>query len=89
MPDGGRMELFGSGGGAVLTERLTATVGAEVPLLGQIPLDIQLREGGDTGVPIVIGQPGTPAAAALSGIAGRLAAVPRGLAGMKLGLQPR
>lgn len=89
MPDGGRMELFGSGGGAVLTERLTATVGAEVPLLGQIPLDIHLREGGDTGVPIVIGQPGTPAAAALSGIASRLAAVPRGLAGMKLGLQPR
>ncbi|GAB5079296.1 Mrp/NBP35 family ATP-binding protein [Arthrobacter sp. AD-310] len=89
MPDGGRMELFGSGGGAVLTSRLSATVGAEVPLLGQIPLDIQLREGGDHGVPIVVGQPGTPAAAALSGIAGRLAAVPRGLAGMKLGLQPR
>lgn len=89
MPDGGRMELFGSGGGAVLTSRLSATVGAEVPLLGQIPLDIQLREGGDHGVPIVVGQPGTPAAAALSGIAGRLAAVPRGLAGMNLGLQPR
>ncbi|MDR6792480.1 Mrp/NBP35 family ATP-binding protein [Pseudarthrobacter oxydans] len=89
MPDGGRMELFGSGGGQVLAGRLTATVGAEVPLLGQIPLDIQLREGGDTGVPIVLGQAGTPAAAALSGIAGQLAAKPRGLAGMKLGLQPR
>ncbi|MFJ6270043.1 Mrp/NBP35 family ATP-binding protein [Pseudarthrobacter oxydans] len=89
MPDGGRMELFGSGGGQVLAGRLTATVGAEVPLLGQIPLDIQLREGGDTGVPIVLGQAGTPAAAALSGIAGELAAKPRGLAGMKLGLQPR
>jgi ATP-binding protein involved in chromosome partitioning len=89
MPDGGRMELFGSGGGQVLAERLTATVGAEVPLLGQIPLDIQLREGGDTGVPIVLGQSGTPAAAALSSIAGRLAAKPRGLSGMKLGLQPR
>jgi ATP-binding protein involved in chromosome partitioning len=89
MPDGGRMELFGSGGGAVLTERLTATVGAEVPLLGQIPLDIQLREGGDHGVPIVIGQPETPAGASLSGIAAKLAAMPRGLAGMKLGLQPR
>jgi ATP-binding protein involved in chromosome partitioning len=89
MPDGGRMELFGSGGGQVLAERLTATVGAEVPLLGQIPLDIQLREGGDAGVPIVLGQSGTPAAAALSGIAGQLAARPRGLAGMKLGLQPR
>ncbi|AUZ35353.1 sodium:proton antiporter [Arthrobacter sp. PGP41] len=89
MPDGGRMELFGSGGGSVLAERLTATVGAEVPLLGQIPLDIRLREGGDSGVPIVLGQADTPAAAALSGIAGRLAAKPRGLAGMKLGLQPR
>lgn len=89
MPDGGRMELFGSGGGQLLAGRLTATVGADVPLLGQIPLDIQLREGGDTGVPIVLGQAGTPAAAALSGIAGQLAAKPRGLAGMKLGLQPR
>ena len=37
MPDGGRMELFGSGGGAVLAERLSATVGTDVPLLGQIP----------------------------------------------------
>ncbi|KRE84226.1 Mrp/NBP35 family ATP-binding protein [Arthrobacter sp. Soil764] len=89
MPDGGRMELFGSGGGAVLTERLSATVGRDVPLLGQIPLDIQLREGGDSGVPIVLGQPGSAGAVALAGIAGQLAAKPRGLAGMKLGLQPR
>jgi ATP-binding protein involved in chromosome partitioning len=89
MPDGGRMELFGSGGGAVLAERLTVTVGSDVPLLGQIPLDILLREGGDAGVPIVLGQPETPAARALSAIAGTLAAKPRGLAGMKLGLQPR
>lgn len=89
MPDGGRMELFGSGGGAVLTERLSAAVGTDVPLLGQIPLDIQLREGGDSGVPIVLGQPGSAGAVALAGIAGQLAAKPRGLAGMKLGLQPR
>ncbi|MCY1674189.1 Mrp/NBP35 family ATP-binding protein [Pseudarthrobacter sp. SL88] len=89
MPDGGRMELFGSGGGAVLAERLTAAVGADVPLLGQIPLDIKLREGGDTGAPIVIGQPDTAAAKALTGIAANLASKPRGLAGMNLGLQPR
>jgi ATP-binding protein involved in chromosome partitioning len=89
MPDGGRMDLFGSGGGAVLAERLTATVGSDVPLLGQIPLDILLREGGDAGSPIVLGQPHTPAAIALAGIAGKLAARPRGLTGMKLGLQPR
>ena len=56
MPDGGRMELFGSGGGAVLAERLSAAVGTDVPLLGQIPLDIQLREGGDAGKPVVLGQ---------------------------------
>lgn len=89
MPDGGRMELFGSGGGAVLASRLAGMVGADVPLLGQIPLDIQLREGGDAGVPIVLGQPATPAADALAGIAGKLAARPRGLAGMHLGVQPR
>ena len=85
MPDGGRMELFGSGGGAVLAERLTATVGADVPLLGQIPLDILLREGGDAGAPIVLSRPETPAAIALNGIAGKLAAKPRGLAGTEAG----
>lgn len=89
MPDGGRMALFGTGGGQSLTERLSAATGNDVPLLGQIPLDILLREGGDTGQPIVLGRPETPAAAALSGIAGQLAAKPRGLTGMSLGLQPR
>ena len=89
MPDGSRMELFGSGGGQLLTERLSTATGTNVPLLGQIPLDILLREGGDSGVPIVLGQPDTPAAAALSGIAGQLASKPRGLTGMKLDVQPR
>lgn len=89
MPDGGRMDLFGTGGGAVLAERLSATVGTEVPLLGQIPLDILLREGGDTGLPIVLSRRETPAASALNGIAGKLAARPRGLTGLSLGLQPR
>lgn len=89
MPDGGRMELFGSGGGQLLTERLSATTGAEIPLLGQIPLDILLREGGDSGEPIVLGRPETPAAAAMTGIAGKLASKPRGLTGLSLGLQPR
>jgi ATP-binding protein involved in chromosome partitioning len=89
MPDGGRMDLFGTGGGEVLAERLSASTGTDVPLLGQIPLDILLREGGDSGNPIVLGGPDTPAAAALSGIAGKLAARPRGLAGMKLDVQPR
>ena len=89
MPDGGRMDLFGTGGGEVLAERLSASTGTDVPLLGQIPLDILLREGGDSGKPIVLGGPDTPAAAALSGIAGNRAARPRGLAGMTRAGQPR
>jgi ATP-binding protein involved in chromosome partitioning len=89
MPDGGRMDLFGSGGGAVLAERLSAAVGSDVPLLGQIPLDIRLREGGDAGKPVVLGASETSAAKALEGIAGMLATRPRGLSGMPLGIQPR
>lgn len=89
MPDGGRMDLFGSGGGAVLAERLSAAVGSDVPLLGQIPLDIRLREGGDAGKPVVLGASETAAAKALEGIAGMLATRPRGLSGMPLGIQPR
>ncbi|MDR6637966.1 P-loop NTPase [Paenarthrobacter nitroguajacolicus] len=89
MPDGGRMELFGSGGGATLAERLSATVDTDVPLLGQIPLDIRLREGGDAGKPVVLAAPETAAAKALEGIASALANRPRGLSGMPLGIQPR
>ncbi|BAS17050.1 protein mrp homolog [Arthrobacter sp. Hiyo8] len=89
MPDGGRMELFGSGGGRVLAERLSAAVGSDVPLLGQIPLDIRLREGGDAGRPVVLTAPETAAAQALQAIAGKLNAKPRGLAGMSLGIQPK
>ncbi|KUM36014.1 Mrp/NBP35 family ATP-binding protein [Arthrobacter sp. EpRS71] len=89
MPDGERMELFGSGGGAILAERLSSAVGTSVPLLGQIPLDIRLREGGDAGKPVVLAAPETAAAKALEGIAASLATRPRGLSGMPLGIQPR
>ncbi|WP_416404404.1 Mrp/NBP35 family ATP-binding protein [Arthrobacter sp. LFS091] len=89
MPDGGRMELFGSGGGATLAARLSAAVDTDVPLLGQIPLDIRLREGGDAGKPVVLAAPETAAAKALEGIASSLATRPRGLSGMPLGIQPR
>lgn len=89
MPDGGRMELFGSGGGAILAERLSAAVGSEVPLLGQIPLDIRLREGGDAGKPVVLSAPETAAAKAMQDVASALASRPRGLSGLSLGIQPR
>src|SRR5690606_7226261 len=62
LPDGSRQELFGSGGGRQVAESLTRSIGAEVPLLGQIPLDVRLREGSDTGSPVVVGAATSPAA---------------------------
>ena len=58
LPDGARMEVFGSGGGAAVAESLTRTIGAQVPLLGQIPLDTRVREAGDAGTPIVLADAG-------------------------------
>ncbi|MEV4513515.1 P-loop NTPase [Dactylosporangium sp. NPDC049525] len=88
LPDGQRMEVFGSGGGAQVAESLSRLVGAPVPLLGQIPLDTRLREGGDAGMPLVLSDAATPAAAALIAIADRLAVRRESLAGRPLGLKP-
>ncbi|HCE60889.1 Mrp/NBP35 family ATP-binding protein [Janibacter terrae] len=88
LPDGSRQELFGSGGGQAVADSLTRTVGADVPLLGQIPLDVSLREGSDNGEPAVLSNPDGPAAVALRGIARGLATRSRGLAGRSLGLTP-
>ncbi|EOM76101.1 MRP family ATP-binding protein [Rhodococcus rhodnii] len=86
MPDGSRMDVFGSGGGQAVADRLSRAVGADVPLLGQIPLEQAVREGGDAGMPIVLGDPDAPAAKALRAVADRLAVRKRGLAGMSLGI---
>ncbi|TCJ99782.1 Mrp/NBP35 family ATP-binding protein [Nocardia alba] len=86
LPDGSRMELYGSGGGQVVADRLTRAVGSTVPLLGQIPIEQALREGGDEGRPIVLSDPENPAAVALRGVADKLAVRKRGLAGMSLGI---
>ncbi|HIZ97988.1 MAG TPA: Mrp/NBP35 family ATP-binding protein [Candidatus Janibacter merdipullorum] len=88
LPDGSRQEIFGSGGGQSVADSLSRTVGAEVPLLGQIPLDVTLREGSDHGDPAVLATPDGPAAVALRGIARGLATRSRGLAGRSLGLTP-
>ena len=64
--DGTRYELFGSGGGAELAERLG------VPLLGQVPLVPALREGGDAGLPIAVTDPDSEAALAFATIAERI-----------------
>ena len=88
LPDGSRQELFGAGGGQAVADSLSRSIGADVPLLGQVPLDISLREGGDQGRPVVLHSPDSPAATALRGIARQLARRGRGLAGRKLGITP-
>ena len=88
LPDGQRMEIFGSGGGQAVADALTRSLGASVPLLGQVPMDTGLREGGDVGLPLVLSNPASPAAMALTRVADGLAARRRGLAGRSLGLSP-
>ena len=83
-----RLEVFGSGGGARVAATLSTRFGYDVPVLGEIPLDVSLREGGDTGKPIVESDPTAPGAKVLSEIARTLAGRGRGLAGMQLGMSP-
>jgi ATP-binding protein involved in chromosome partitioning len=85
---GERIDVFGTGGGEAVADTLTRVVGAKVPLLGQVPIDIRLREAGDSGVPLVLSDPDSPAARQLTAIADRLAARSRSLAGRRLGLTP-
>src|SRR6202453_3796997 len=80
--------VFGSGGGEAVADALTRLSGAPVPLLGQVPLDVRLREGGDAGVPLVLSAPDSPAGQALAKIAADLGTRARGLAGRSLGLTP-
>ncbi len=86
---GEQTELFGSGGGASVAEALGRLTGAPVPLLGQVPIDVRLREGGDAGMPLVLGDPDSSAGLALRKIADELGARSRGLAGRNLGITPR
>jgi ATP-binding protein involved in chromosome partitioning len=83
-----RLEVFGSGGGKRVAATLSTRFGYDVPVLGEIPLDLSLREGGDAGTPIVDTHPDTPAAKALTQVATTLSGRGRGLAGMQLGLSP-
>jgi ATP-binding protein involved in chromosome partitioning len=82
------VELFGAGGGRLVAEALSRVVGMPVPLLGQVPLDVRLRERGDTGEPLVLADPDSPAAKAIQDIADNLTARGRGLVGRLLGLTP-
>ncbi|RKS72468.1 ATP-binding protein involved in chromosome partitioning [Motilibacter peucedani] len=83
-----RLEVFGAGGGQTVADALTGVLGARVPLLGQVPLDGRLREGGDSGVPLSVGDPTAPASVALREIAQRLGRAPRSIVGRPLSLTP-
>ncbi|HZC53196.1 MAG TPA: sodium:proton antiporter, partial [Mycobacterium sp.] len=74
--------------GQQVAERLSRATGADVPLLGQIPLDPALVAAGDAGLPIVMSAPDSPVGKALRGVADGLSTRRRGLAGVSLGLDP-
>jgi ATP-binding protein involved in chromosome partitioning len=71
-----------------VADSLSISTGTSVPLLGQIPMDPDVRIGGDDGLPIVLAQPGSAAAAALSAVADQLAKRQTSLVGRSLGLAP-
>jgi ATP-binding protein involved in chromosome partitioning len=83
-----RIDVFGSGGGDRVAATLSERFGYEVPVLARVPLEPSLREGGDSGKPVVASDPTSPAATALSEVAARLVGRGRGLAGLQLGLTP-
>jgi ATP-binding protein involved in chromosome partitioning len=68
LPDGTRMDVFGSGGGEQLADSMQA------PFLGKVPMDPDVRVGGDSGKPIIINKPDSATAKALTEIAQNVAA---------------
>jgi ATP-binding protein involved in chromosome partitioning len=68
LPDGTKMDVFGTGGG----ERLAREAG--IPFIGAIPMDPAVREGGDQGRPVVITHPDSAVARALIRITEDIAA---------------
>lgn len=86
MPDGSTMDVFGTGGGQIVADRLGVILGHEVPLLASVPLDPTLRSGGDAGTPIVIDAPESPAAQQIQAVADKLAIRSDSLMGKNLNL---
>jgi ATP-binding protein involved in chromosome partitioning len=83
---GAKVALFGEGGGAETSRRLSTLVGAEVPLVAQIPFDQELREGGDEGAPIVWCNPESSAAQSFFTVVDQLAPRKKSLLGVRLGV---
>ena len=82
------IDVFGSGGGRKVAAGLTRALGVDIPLLGEVPIDLRLREGADEGMPLVLSEPDSAAGKELRAIAGRLGHRARGLVGRRLGLTP-
>ena len=88
-PEGGEpLHLFGEGGGRTVADTLSKTLGTEIPLLGQVPLDPRLRIASDEGKPLVLSDPDLEVSKVITGVAESLAGKPRVLAGMQLGISP-
>jgi ATP-binding protein involved in chromosome partitioning len=83
---GEQIALFGEGGGEETSRRLTTLVGADVPLMGKVPFNVDLREGGDQGAPVVISAPQSESATAISAIVEKLVIRQESLLGVRLGL---
>ena len=78
--------LFGTGGGEETARRLSVLVGSDVPLVAKIPFDIALREGGDSGAPIVWEKPDSQAAEQFFRVVDQLAPRKKSLVGVRLGV---
>jgi len=85
---GHRVDVFGTGGGQRVAATLTERLGYDVPLLAEIPLEPDFRASCDAGTPLVMIDPTRPSAAAVVGLADRIAASRRSLIGQQLGVVP-
>lgn len=85
---GEKIALFGSGGGEETSRRLSALVGIDVPLLGKIAFNPELRTGGDDGVPLVQAAPDSDSAQSVLAIAEILVKRSKSLVGVRLGISP-
>ena len=78
--------LFGNGGGEETARKLSTLVGADIALLGKVPFNPELREGGDHGIPLVLSHPESAAALAINEIIEKVAKRGKSLLGVRLGL---
>ncbi|MDA2962929.1 MAG: Mrp/NBP35 family ATP-binding protein [Actinomycetota bacterium] len=80
------ISLFGTGGGETTAESLSKLFGIEVPLLGKIPFNLELRTGGDAGTPVVLQNPESAAAIVIAKIATQIIVRSKSLVGRQLGI---